>query len=258
MTHAPPPRPSVRTTLLRRSRLLQLVVLATVGGLGLALARPATTPAPATPDSARYAWTDSDAGRFVFFAVLEGLFLDGVQDAVVQAVLDGPGTVAPQAPGASDAPGVPEPYGEQWWAQAVFVPGCPLCTPARAAFGTYRTRASFQLKPPSGPGRTRDAFGGGLPDTVAARLVHPDREERLAALRTLVATWIDARLERQRATPAERAGLLIWMEDAAKQGMAQLREATRERPELRESWASCAFCDGAVEGVRLETPAGER
>jgi hypothetical protein len=57
----------------------------------------------------------------------------------------------------------------------------------RAALETYRGRGSFGLKPTSGPGRTRDAFGGGLPDDVAGRLTHADRAVRLAALQAVVA-----------------------------------------------------------------------
>jgi hypothetical protein len=194
-----------------------------------------------------------------------------VQDSVVDAVLDGP----PQdpAPATGTPPGpAREPAGEpgpesaaalaDWYRyleRTVFVPGCPLCTPSQAAFATYRARGSFHLKPPAVVGLTRDSFGKGLPDGTVAQLLAAERTTRLDALHALVERWVKQALDRRRATPAERERFSQWMADGRKQGLWQLREMLRERPELAATWPSCAFCDAAVDGCEAApdvSPAG--
>ena len=75
----------------------RLALLLGACGVTLALARP-PTPTPVLPLPSTTAsvsapedvWTESKGARLVFFAVLEGLYLDGVQDEVVRVILDGP------------------------------------------------------------------------------------------------------------------------------------------------------------------------
>ena len=233
-------------------RLLALAAPAAAGAaLALLLAArgaPAAL-APAPPAAAAEgAWFESAWGQLVFFAVLEGLYTDGVQPEVVRAVLHGPpgSELAPPAPGEPPDP-------EAWWrhelATTLFVPACPLCTPALVAFETYAARGPLHLKGYHTDGRPLDTFGPGLPDDVAARLASPDRAERLAALQALVSRWIARRLDFARATDAEREELRLWMEDGRKRGMNQLGGLRRSLDAAAAaSWPRCATCDGSVEG----------
>jgi hypothetical protein len=239
-------RPARTQQLLLAAALLAPVALAPLAPLAArAGPPPAAPPAAASPGGHLEAWPDDVAGRLVFFAVLEGLFLDGVQDAVVAAVLD----ERPEENAVDVATSDPRAAWHARLDRTLFVPGCQLCAPVHAAFSTYRARGSFGLKPPSGPGRTRDAFGGGLPEDVAGRLTHADRAVRVAALQTVVARWVDEALDRRCVPAHERAALALWMRDARERGMEQLRAMQRDRPALLASWPACASCDGAAAGV---------
>jgi hypothetical protein len=233
-------------------RLLALAAPATLGAaLALLLAArgapPALAPAPLAA-ATEGAWFESDWGQLVFFAVLEGLYVDGVQPDVVRAVLHGPpgSELAPSEAGAT-------PDGEAWWrhelSTTLFVPACPLCTPALVAFETYAARGPLHVKAWDANGRPLDTFGPGLPDDVVARLQSPDRTERLAGLQALVSRWIARRLDFARATEAEREELRHWMEDGRKRGMDQLGALRRSLDAAAAtSWPRCATCDGSVEG----------
>jgi hypothetical protein len=235
-------------------RLLALAAPAALGAaLALLLAARGAPAAPAPPAAATAAategdWFESDWGQLVFFAVLEGLYADGVQPEVVSAVLKGPpgSELAPPAPGAPPDP-------EAWWRHelqtTLFVPACPLCTPALVAFETYAARGPLHVKAWDANGRPLDTFGPGLPDDVVARLQSPERAERLAALQALVSRWIARRLDFARATDAEREELHRWMEDGRKRGMDQLGALRRSLDAAAAaSWPRCATCDGSVEG----------
>jgi hypothetical protein len=153
-------------------------------------------------------------------------------------VLSGPPGSEP-----ADGPAGPELAARDAWLETtLFVPGCPLCTPALVAFETYAARGWLHLKGP------RDTFGPGLPADIVARLQSPERKERLAALEGLVTTWVARRLDLNRATAAEREQFRIWMEDGRKLGMSQLATVRRDLDEAAAaSWPRCASCDGSVE-----------
>ena len=199
-----------------------LALLLAARGAPAAPAAAPAAPAPATDD----AWFESAWGQLVFFAVLEGLYTDGVQPEAVRAVLGG-----------------------HELETTLFVPACPLCTPALVAFETYAARGPLHVKAWDANGRPLDTFGPGLPDDVVARLQSPDRAERLAALQPLIATWITRRLDFGRATDAEREELRHWMEDGRKRGMNQLGALRRSLDAAAAaSWPRCATCDGSVDG----------
>ena len=198
-------------------------------------------------------WHTSPWGQLVFFAVLEGLYADGVQQQVVRAVLSGPPDDPSAGGGATDAATdlatLPP---DEWWRRhletTLFVPACPLCTPALVAFETYAARGPLHAKGIQADGRPLDTFGPGLSDALVARLTDPRRAVRLAALQELVTTWIERRLDFGRATTAERDELRRWMEDGRKAGMNQLG-ALRQAldPAAAASWPRCATCDASVE-----------
>src|SRR2546429_752891 len=67
-------------------------------------------------------WTQSRASQLVFFAVLEGLYRDGVSNDTVDLIIP---------PGANGAARFEPEH---------FVYACPLCHPAFEAFSLYRHR----------------------------------------------------------------------------------------------------------------------
>lgn len=215
---------------------------------------PAARPAPAGPFAlalaANETWADAPGGQLIFFAVLEGLYTDGVQPDVVRAVLEGPPGDArgdSSADGSPDAALAQDAARRQWFENSLFVPCCPLCTPVLAAFETYAARGSLHIKDWLPDGRLRDTFGPGLPDDVASRLQSPSRTERLAALEGLITTWIARRLDLGRATEVEREQFRIWMEEGRKRGMDQLGLLRQDLDEATAAtWPRCASCDGAV------------
>ena len=70
-------------------------------------------------------WKADPVCQMVFFAVLEGLYTDGVPDDVIEAVVS-----PPEKPGAA-------PLARN------FVPQCPLCHPVYEAFALYQKRPTF-------------------------------------------------------------------------------------------------------------------
>jgi len=243
-----PARPAAR-------RVLSAPALLAAAALAVLLAAHAapTDPPPAADHAAGTdsggPWYTSPWGQLVFFAVLEGLYADGVQPEVVRAVLSGPPDDPSVGGGARDPSSLPP---EERWRQhletTLFVPACPLCTPALVAFETYAARGPLHFKGYHADGRPLDTFGPGLPDALVARLADPKRAVRLAALQELVTTWIERRLDFGRATAAEREELRRWMEDGRKAGMNQLG-ALRQSIDsaAAASWPRCATCDASVE-----------
>ena len=92
-------------------------------------------------------WKDDPACRLVSHAVLEGLYEDGVSDAVVASIVP------------------PDKKGEEKMRRS-FVLGCPLCRPAFEAFCAYQARPKFS------DGSKAAAFGKGFaPDLEKALLI---------------------------------------------------------------------------------------
>jgi hypothetical protein len=166
-------------------------------------------------------WNDDAYSQAVFFAVLEGLYRDGVSSEVVDLALAGDA-----ATGQSDH----------------FVHACPLCTLAREAFRLYRRRPYFEsLKMP------KNTFGPGIPAHVVERLRSPEKQQRLDALQGLIETWVARRIDSLRLTAEERREWEAAMEARRKEGMeilAMLNAGT--------SWKNCAVCDASTRACRRE------
>jgi hypothetical protein len=164
-------------------------------------------------------WTEDAYSQAVFFAVLEGLYRDGVSSEVVSLALAGD-----PATGQSDH----------------FVYACPLCTPAREAFRLYQRRPRFEsLKMP------KSTFGPGLPAAVVERLQSPEKQQRLDALQGLIETWVARRLDSLRLTAAERSEWQEAMEARRKEGMEMLASMN-----AGASWKNCAICDASTRACR--------
>lgn len=179
----------------------------------------APPPAPSSASAARANWPDEPASRLIFFAVLEGLYTDGVSNDVVDLVLP------------------PDAGGRERNLREHFVYACPLCHPAMEAFRLYRDRrAFFGLKP-----GTRDTFGPGLPDSLLAGLRSRNKIERLAAVQSLIDRWVRRRLAMMRLSPAEQTDWTTRIESGRKQGMAALQSDERRYGDKK-----CAVCEGAA------------
>src|SRR5215831_1345139 len=111
---------------------------------------------------------DAERSRFLFLAVLEGLWEDGPDPQLLKPLLDAP--------------------------RDHFVPKCPLCTPVAHAIRVY-------VENPDVP--VYGARGNAFPRELADGLKNPDRAARLRALEGLVARYADRRFARM--TPGERA-----------------------------------------------------
>ena len=161
---------------------------------------------------------DQQCERAIFFAVLEGLYADGVasEDAAIFVASD-----------------------ELGRAQH-FVPGCPICTPAVDAVNVYLARPPLRRKV------FVDTFGPGLGADERAALRSPFLDERVAAIEGHVARWMERYLERMRLSPEELSEWQNALESRRKTGMAMLF-AGREAPDITALGAlqRCAFCDGA-------------
>lgn len=154
--------------------------------------------------------------RELFFAVLEGLYADGVSNEAVDAIL----AVDPSS-------GLP----------ANFVEGCPICVPAQEAFRAYRSRPESRFKRP---------FGDGLDPALERMLIAGTPEQRFERSGRLVQGWIERRLESLRLTAEERAAWGRMTEAWREKGMAMLEDIrSREAPGIFAGRKSCQMCDAA-------------
>jgi hypothetical protein len=195
--------------MIRRSNALMLALASCVA--------PAVSPPAASSEG------DAHGTRFdreIFFAVLEGLYRDGVANDVVDAVIAiDPTTHYP----------------------ANFVYACPVCMPAYDAFRSYRARPRFY-----GDKGGRDTFGGGLAPELARELTGTDVAGRQRAITALVQGWMVARMEALQLGSEERAEWAREMEERRKKGMAYL--ATYRAQGLGGTYAlmaTCPLCEAA-------------
>jgi hypothetical protein len=172
----------------------------------------------------RTSWPESRATQLAFFAVLEGLYRDGVGNQDVDQII-------PPAEG-----------GKPKFDTNNFVYACPLCHPAFEAFRLYRQRELFYgLKSPL------DTFGHGLEPAVAARLHSPDAAERRQTIETLISRWISQRLQLMRLSESEREEITSEIQQGRKQGMSELRQ-TGQTTQTR---TNCPICDGSFGACKL-------
>ena len=172
------------------------------------------------PADARFAGARDEFDQEIFFAVLEGLYRDGVATEVVEQILV-----------TDEVTGYP----------ANFIWCCPICMPALDAFNLYRARPRFvALK------NHEDTFGEGLSDEVITRLESPVMQVRQGAIRELVENWVRRRVDSQNLTYDERLRFEENMRMRRKQGMEFLHSYQEQG--LGGSYVEmndCAFCDGA-------------
>jgi hypothetical protein len=205
--------------MLRTSILVLVLSASTVASL--ALQKPTAgdrqpIPPPEVVEPPAREW---DLRQEIFFGVLEGLYHDGVQNEVVDRVIE----LDPKT---------------NW--PAHFVYACPICMPAFDAFRVYRARPAF-----FGDKGGATAFGDGLSDEESLRI---QTEPKL--VQSLVEKWMRRRMDDLRLTDAERARWTVEMEERRKKGMEQL-SVYRSQGLVPNFGKLCPFCEAGNDACKM-------
>ncbi|HXX93531.1 MAG TPA: hypothetical protein VEN81_07850 [Planctomycetota bacterium] len=149
----------------------------------------AMTPRPGVPGSAAQTPSSRTEGelrsRFLFLAVFEGLWEDGADPGVIQAIL------------------------QKRWDH--FIPKCPICHPVSHAFGLYAKSEDVELYP---------SRGKGLPKELQDGLRSPERKERLTAILKLVERYVSRRFAQTKMSDEERTNMRQWLWMGRKEGLS--------------------------------------
>jgi hypothetical protein len=165
--------------------------------------------------------------RFVFYAVLEGCYEDGLTAGDIDLIIP------------------PDEHGGRSMSTN-FVYTCPLCHPTFEAFRLYGSRKYFY-----GQKATRyDTFGQGLDDELKAQL-RGTANERRTAIQGLISRWVERRADLLRMDKAERAGLGLAMKEMKKKGEEAMQRFQQGGngdyyAEAYKDWKACPICDGAA------------
>jgi hypothetical protein len=167
-----------------------------------------------------------DAEPMIFFAVLEGLYRDGVDTEVAKRL-------------ASTEPKVQAPR--------FFIYSCPLCMPAFNAVRLYASRPEF-----AGDKAGRTTFGAGLPEDVRAAILGDDQVAARGAVEGLIERWVSAHLERMHLPKEERAAWLLRIGEMREKGnaiLASYHEQGGPYAEAYRGWKQCPICEGSKKGA---------
>ena len=170
-----------------------------------------------------------EAHRFIFYAVLEGCYEDGISTKDVKQILlvdtnIGPGHVH-------------------------FVYACPICTPVVHALEAYLSRPEqfSSLK------KRTSTFGDGLDAEREQRLFSHQPAERLAVVNSLMQNWVKRRMTQLRLTQLERDELLQSFAKMRKEGMKYFGLTGKAFGDVKQ----CALCNGACGvGIKVEDGLG--
>ena len=185
--------------------------------------------------SLRAAGDFDDAHRFIFYAVLEGCYEDGLSTEDVSQIL------------------LPGNKGQF----AHFIYACPICTPTIHALETYRSRPPhfYGLKTPA------TTFGPGLETELRKQLYSEKPETRLTAINTLMQGWVSKRMSLLNLSDQGRAQLQSKLQEMRKKGNSYLKGAEASDPGAFKMSAfanvrQCAVCNGAC-SLKLQPDAGK-
>ncbi len=158
--------------------------------------------------------------RFVFYAVLEGVYEEGLSEETVSTLLGEKGTEH-------------------------FVISCPICDPAYEALRAYRDAPKFTSKKVSQKG-----FGTGLSDEEQG-LVSGSVEDRRKFIRTLVSRWIEARFSLLDLPEDREETLRESLQKMSEKGTALLENFKKGGngdllAKVYADWEFCPSCSGAT------------
>ena len=203
--------------------LLALALVVAPAGLG-AEPKPLRSGVDETAGRGKF----SNEHRFVFLAILEGLYLDGVPKEAIDLIV-------PDVSSMSD-PKNPE--------RTNFVESCPLCLPAFDAFRTYKMRPTFYGQ------KQLSTFGLGLPEETMKGLrgAPPVRRD---TIRRLIEGYVERRFESSAMRDEERIDMRVRLRDMKKDGHKALAKVRRgaEGEELKKiyaGWMVCPNCTGVA------------
>ena len=202
---------------------MKLVLIALMG-LGLSLPVLAKDkPKPGTT-ARNVEWQKEEMCQFVFFAVLEGLYRDGVQNEIVDAIIGD------------------KILNKEDKVKTHFVFRCKLCHATYEAFRTYRNRPVFmQAKGVS-------TFGKGANLSTLRKLRSKDAQTRIQAMGAMVRPWILHRIKETRKTPEEKIAMRKQFMKYAQEGDSLLRAHKRSKDGYYLDWSfygSCQACEAA-------------
>ncbi len=172
----------------------------------------------------RAAPTDAEFKEFLFFAVLEGLFEQGLPDNTVDRLL--------QRDAMSGQP-------------FLFVYGCPICHPTYDALRLYRSR-----QPMWGDKRESRDFASKVEPALLKRLNADDPTTRAEAFGELVEQFVAARIATSRFTPAELKTWRTKLDEGKQRGEEQLKQYQAQGNTTYSWMKSCSMCNGANRGAR--------
>jgi hypothetical protein len=198
------------------SLMLVLGFITTLAGAPFSPAKPVKKAGPKPAKD----WKEDRVCRMVFFAVLEGLYEDGVSseaaDNVVGKTKDAPAQI-----------------------KHTFVFQCPLCHPVYEAFRLYQQRPRFRDK-----GNT---FGKGLDPKLERDLRSERLRTRQTALQAVVHRWVERRLAGMRLSAKEKNDWARRLEERSQQGNALLSGLKTTDPWYRGwGYGFCAACKGCT------------
>ena len=165
-----------------------------------------------------------DNYRFIFYAVMEGCYEDGIATTNVDQILlmnTNAGYVH-------------------------FVYACPICTPTIHALEAYGSRPKHFANM-----KTRTTtFGPGLNEEQIKKLYSDRPADRLEVINGLMQTWVSRRMTELRLSDAEKTQLKQNLEKMRQEGMKMLKNFQNGDPERFKMSAfaevqQCAVCNGA-------------
>lgn len=171
------------------------------------------------------------AHKFLFLAVLEGLYEDGVSRDDTARIL----------------------HREEGQSYTHFISHCPLCESVLEAIEVYAARPNWGWKAVRPP-VTEATFGPGLDDKTKEGLASDDVKVRLTTIFGLVSRWVNVRLARTPISDEERAALQAELELGKKEGLRVLTAYKRDPSgnsirQLAPGFSDlneCAMCSGAT------------
>ena len=169
-------------------------------------------------------WQREEMCQFVFFAVLEGLYRDGIQNEIVDAII-GEKIVK-----------------KENRVKTHFVFRCKLCHATYEAFRTYRNRPAFMQT------KGASTFGNGVDLNRLKKLRSNDARTRIYAMGALVRPWIMHRIKETRKTPEEKTAMKKQFEKYAQEGADLLKTHKRAKDGFYLDWSfygSCQACEAA-------------
>lgn len=168
----------------------------------------------------------NDDYRFIYYAVTEGCYEDGIATTNIDQIL-------------------------LWQTNSGyvhFVYACPVCMPTIHALDAYRARPQhlFGMK-------TRlNTFGPGLNAEQIKKLYSERPADRLEVINELMKNWIARRMEKLRLTETERNTLKDHFKKMREEGMKMMKMNEHNSPDQFNMGAfsevkQCAACNGACD-----------